>query len=98
MSRGTLTLNYLEHPIGLAMMAMVGDLGKATNQRELRLVRAHWMLAAKAFRRRARRLGRRPLGGLAGEVTGGLTHEEVYLAYLRSARRWLEARGVGPDD
>jgi hypothetical protein len=95
MSLGKLTLNYLEHPIGLAVMSLKGDLSKAVNQRELRLIRAHWQLASRYFRKRSRRLGRRRLNGIASEITGGLTKEEMYLVWLKTARKSLEAYGVG---
>jgi hypothetical protein len=47
----TLNLNYIQQPLGIAVMALRGDLLTANgNLHEIQLIRAHWNLAERYFR------------------------------------------------
>lgn len=94
MSCGKLNLNYLEHPIGMAVCCLKGDLMKAENKRELMLIRSHWAFAVRYFRVKARRLGKRSIGKTGMQITELATKEELYLTLLKTAKNSLANYGV----
>jgi hypothetical protein len=87
--RGEVNLNYLRHPIGLAVLSMCGDLSMCRTRADVRLVRAHWALAEAHFQRKLQRIGKRRLGKEGQSITGLSTRGAVWEVWLGRAQQAL---------